>query len=239
MREPRARLLVVPLPGGGETVTLPPAEAGHARARRLRAGDPVTLVDGSGREARAVLTRLDRAGGEVAVESVLEIPDPRLPIALSVAGLRSERLAWIAEKATELGVQRLTIVETARTQSFRAPDRIAERLERVVREAAKQSEASRWPAVSGPITFDAALSEEAGPQRFLLDAAGESFPATLAVGPVALLVGPEGGWTEEEREKAAGGGWNIAALPTGKLRGETAAIAAVVLARAALLRRTP
>jgi len=232
----RARLLVSLLPAGGEKTRLSPEEAAHARARRLRPGDAVTLLDGSGRQARAVLTRLDARGGEVSVEEVLEPQAAGPPIALFVAGLRAERLAWIAEKATELGAASLSIVQTARTQSFRASGKILERLERIVRESAKQCEADRWPRLSGPAGFEDALAEESFSHRLILDASGAKFPAKLPDGGVALLVGPEGGWTEPEMESAVSRGWTPAALPAGKLRAETAAVAALVLARAALER---
>ena len=233
---PRARLVVVPLPGAGETARLSREEATHARARRLRSGDPVVLVDGSGREARAVLRRLDRGGAEVSVDSILEAPSVGPPLALSVSGLRVERLAWLAEKATELSADRLTIVSSERTQSFRASRGIQDRLERVAREAAKQCEAARWPQIAGPVPFDRALAEDPSSHRVFLDARGESFPSRLAGRGVVLLVGPEGGWTDAERDAARARGWRLAALPAGKLRAETAAVAAMVLARAALLR---
>jgi 16S rRNA (uracil1498-N3)-methyltransferase len=232
---PRARFVVSPLPAAGERALLSGEESAHARARRLAPGDPVTLLDGSGRLARAVLTRLDAKGAEVAVEEVVEaaVEEPRIEIL--VAGLRAERLAWIAEKATELGVAAMSIVETARTQSFRASSNVPERLERVAREAAKQSESPRWPLFSGPLDFAEALVSGA-PRRFVLDASGAPFPSELPAGPVALLVGPEGGWTSEELGSAVAGGWTAASIPAGKLRAETAAIAAVVLVRAALAR---
>ena len=75
MRLPRARLVASPLPAAGETARLSPEEAAHARARRLRPGDRVVLFDGSGREAEALLTRLDRGGAEVAVERILPAAD--------------------------------------------------------------------------------------------------------------------------------------------------------------------
>lgn len=236
MRLPRARLVVIPLPGAGEAARLLPEEAAHARARRLSAGDSVALFDGSGRQAQAILTRLDRRGGEVRVEEVFEAADPGPPIGLSVAGLRGGRLAWIAEKATELSVSRLTIVASGRTQSFRASRGILERLDRVAREAAKQCEAARWPEIAGPVGFERALSEDPFSHRLFLDVEGEPFPAALPGRPVVLLVGPEGGWTDAERQAARARGWTLAALPAGKLRAETAAIAALVLARAALAR---
>jgi 16S rRNA (uracil1498-N3)-methyltransferase len=244
---PRARLVVVPLPSEGETARLSREEAAHARARRLREGDPVVLIDGSGREALAVLRRLDRGTAEVAVDSVRKAPPSGPPLALSVCGLRIERLAWLAEKATELSADRLTIVSSQRTQSFRASRGVLERLERVAREAAKQCESARWPEIAGPVSLENALAESPSSQRVFLDARGEAFPSQLAARPVALLVGPEGGWTEAERAAARASGWALAALPAAKLRAETAAVAALVLARAALAaakeeraaRRTP
>jgi 16S rRNA (uracil1498-N3)-methyltransferase len=199
----------------------------------------VLLFDGSGAEALGVLAGLDRNGAEVIVASVLPAPRGAEPgLALFVAGLRAERLSWLAEKATELSVERLTIVQTARTQAFRASPGALGRLERVARAAAKQCEAARWPRIGGPVPFEDAIAEDPASHRLFLDAAGESFPRSLSARPVALLVGPEGGWTDDERGAARAAGWSAATLPAGKLRAETAAIAALVLSRAALGRKT-
>jgi 16S rRNA (uracil1498-N3)-methyltransferase len=196
------------------------------------------LFDGVGGEALAVVTDLGASGAEVLVEELLPARDTASGVALLIAGLRAERLAWLAEKATELSTDRLTLVATARTQSFRASRDALRRLERVAREAAKQCETARWPSISGPIAFAAALSQDPASHRLFLDAEGEPFPSTLSARPVILLVGPEGGWTDAERGDARDQGWTPAALPAGKLRAETAAVAAIVLARAALGRKT-
>ena len=235
---PRARLLVSRLPAAGQNARVSKEESAHARARRLRPGDAVVLFDGFGGEALAVLTVLGPGFAEVLVEELLPARGTASGVALFAAGLRAERLAWLAEKATELSVDRLTLVETARTQSFRGSLHALERLERVAREAAKQCEAARWPSISGPVPFAAALSEDPASQRLFLDAEGGLFPSALSARPVILLVGPEGGWTDTERGAARAHGWTPAALPAGKLRAETAAVAAIVLARAALGRKT-
>jgi 16S rRNA (uracil1498-N3)-methyltransferase len=224
------------LPAAGTVARLDGDEIRHARARRLRAGDAVVLVDGSGREAAAVVTRVARDGVEVRVESVvLSAADHLGPIHLLVAAVRPDRLAWIAEKATELGVARLTLVSSARAQAFRASGSAAARLERVVREAAKQCDRSDWPRIEGPIPFADAVRRERA-TRFVLDPGGEPFPAKLPAGPTALLVGPEGGWTEDELGAAIAEGWAAVSLAAGKLRAETAAVAALTLARTALAR---
>lgn len=237
MRLPRARLLVSPLPGAGETARLSAEEAAHARARRLRPGDPIVLVDGSGREAQARLTNLSRGGGEVEIERILPARDAVTPVALFVAGLRAERLAWLVEKATELSAESVTLVASARTQSFRGSAAVRERLERVAREAAKQCESARWPRIEGPVALERALSERPTSHRLFLDPEGEAFPSELPARAVSLLIGPEGGWTAPEREAARSQGWSLVALPAGKLRAETAGVAALVLARAALERK--
>ncbi len=233
----RARLVVDALPETAGICRIAGEEAAHAKARRLRPGDAVVLVDGSGREAHGRVVRFSRGVLEAAFDAVraAERP-PHPPVHLLVAAVRSERLAWIAEKATELGASRLTLVVTERTQSFRARDAVAARLSRVVREAAKQTESARWPAVEGPRPLPDVLRAETSSTRLILDPSGEPFPPTLAAAPVALLVGPEGGWTERELADALSAGWLAVSLAAGKLRAETAAVAGLALARSALAR---
>lgn len=231
------RLIVGRLPGAGESCRIAGQEAAHARARRLSPGSAVVLVDGSGAEAFGRIERAEREILDVRVEAVwAAAADSLPPIHLLVAALRVERLSWIAEKATELGAKRLTLVESDRTQSYRASEALPARLERVVREAAKQAERARWPEVAGPRPFSAALREETCVHRFLLDPRGEAFPDRLRSGSVALLIGPEGGWSDAEHAAALQSGWAVVSLAAGKLRAETAAVGALVLARTALAR---
>jgi 16S rRNA (uracil1498-N3)-methyltransferase len=234
VRDARARLIVAALPEPGETVRLTPEEAAHARARRLAAGDPVLLLDGTGRAAAGHVVRHTRTETLVEVSQMIDAA-PRAPsAALLVAGLRAERLSWLVEKATELGAARVTIVESERTQSFRAAAGLLPRLERIAREAAKQCERADWPRIDGPVAFARALDAESAPERFLLDLDGDLFPERVGGAGAAIAIGPEGGWTESERDAASSRGWRIVRLPAGKLRAETAAIAAMVLLRAAL-----
>ena len=232
-----ARLIVPRVPEPGQSFRISGEEAAHARARRLAAGASVVLIDGSGAEAFGIVERVGPGRLDVRVETTGQAPPDRLPpIHLLVAALRVERLAWIAEKATELGAARLTLVESERTQSHRARAASVPRLERVVREAAKQSDRARWPTVDGPRPFSLAIEEESSGRRILLDPRGESFPVDLGAGSVALLVGPEGGWSEAEQHAARASGWTMASLAAGKLRTETAAVGALMLARTILSR---
>ncbi|HYN21050.1 MAG TPA: 16S rRNA (uracil(1498)-N(3))-methyltransferase, partial [Thermoanaerobaculia bacterium] len=84
------------------------------------------------------------------------------------------------------------------------------------------------------VPFLGALATEAiSPTRLFLDLDGAAFPLSLPSSAAALLVGPEGGWAPEEREAAHVAGWQSVALPAGKLRTETAAIAGLILLLAA------
>lgn len=234
---PGARLIVDALPEAGSACRVGGEEAAHARARRIAAGDAVVLVDGSGREAAGRVRRIERGFLDVDVGEVRAAgAESSAPIHLLVAAVRSERLSWIAEKATELGAARLTLVSSERTQSFRANEALGPRLDRVVREAAKQAELVRWPDIAGPVAFREVLRSEAARTRLILDPSGEPFPSVLAAAPTALLVGPEGGWTDAELSAALADGWVAASLAAGKLRAETAAVAAMALARTALAR---
>lgn len=233
---PAARLIVEQLPEVGETARVAGEEATHARARRIQAGDLVVLIDGSGREATGRVERFGKSAVDIAVLEWRAAPEEGPAAALLVSGVRSERLDWIAEKATELGATRIVLVASERAQGFRASAPRAERLARVVREAAKQCERARWPDVAGPVGLSDALLERAR-HRLFLDFDGGPFPASLTPDSSAVLVGPEGGWSEAERYAARTAGWTPARLPAGKLRTETAAIAALVLLRAALSAR--
>lgn len=234
VRDPRARLIVPALPGPGGTVRLAPAEAAHARARRLVSGDAVLLLDGSGRSAAAEIVVLKGDDVVVEVSSIVEAGASAPAITLYAAGLRAEKLAWMVEKATELGVTGVTIVESERTQRFRAGERLVPRLERVARESAKQCERADWPRIAGPLPLARVLEGESSVHRLFFDLSGAPFPDRVSAEPSAIVIGPEGGWTDSERDAASSRRWRVVRLPAGKLRAETAAIAALVLFRAAI-----
>jgi len=238
VRDPRARLIVAALPEVGETARMVGQEAAHARARRLSPSESVILLDGSGREAVAEVLLVARGEVLFRVTEIRRAENRASTISLFVAGLRSERLAWTVEKATELGAARVVVVASERTQSFRASMGLLPRLDRIAREASKQSGRSDWPSVSGPVDVGRVLDEEESEHRLFLDFGGDRFPRQLTAASSALLIGPEGGWTDSERSHASDRGWKIVSLPAGRLRAETAAIGALTLLRAAMQRKT-
>jgi 16S rRNA (uracil1498-N3)-methyltransferase len=238
LRDPRARLIVAALPRVGETARVVGKEAAHARARRLTPSESVILLDGSGRAAVAEVLRVERGEVLLRVTEIRREEERPSTISLFVAGLRPERLAWAVEKATELDVDHIVVIESERTQPFRAAASLLPRLERVAREASKQCGRSDWPSVFGPVDLDRVIDEEKSEHRLFLDFDGDRFPRRLAAASSALLVGPEGGWTDSERSEASDRGWKIVSLPAGRLRAETAAIGALTLLRAAMERKT-
>jgi 16S rRNA (uracil1498-N3)-methyltransferase len=174
--------------------------------------------------------------GEV-VERTVEAP-PRPSLSVLLAPPKGDRLTWAVQKLAELGVERIVVVEAARSvrrwQGDRAA-RVGPRLEAVAREAAKQSRRRFLPAVAGPLPWAEAVVPGSEPTIVLWEGAGDGLLAVLPDDPetLTLVVGPEGGIPEDDARAAERAGARLAGLGATILRTETAAVAsaAVVLAR--------
>ena len=187
----------------------------------------------------AYLAEVTEARGERVSFRVIEpiaAPDPVVSITLCAALIKFDRFEWAVEKATELGVARILPVEAARSEKglLEASRKRQERWGRIAREAAQQSRRVSVPEILPAVRFPQALETEAEWRCFLEEA---SAPPLLQVLPearsaadrVAVLLGPEGGWTDGERQAATGAGWRTASLGTTVLRAETAATAALAV----------
>jgi 16S rRNA (uracil1498-N3)-methyltransferase len=187
----------------------------------------------------AYVASISEVRGDCVLFRVLEpvaSPEPPVSITLLAALIKFERFEWIIEKATELGVERILPVETARSEKglLAASAKRGERWARIAKESSQQSRRLRAPAILLAARFDAALATFAG-HRFILDE--NAAPALLRVLPspaersttVALLAGPEGGWTETERQQAITAGWQPVSLGPYILRTETAVAAAIAI----------
>jgi 16S rRNA (uracil1498-N3)-methyltransferase len=184
-----------------------------AKALRLRPGDALTVSDGAGRWRPA------RFGPEVEPDgAVVTVPTPGPPITVGLAPVKGQRPEWAVQKLTELGVDAIWLLVADRSVVRWEEARHADRLERVVREAAMQSRRCHLPEVRVGVTV-AAAATSAGVA--LADPGGA--PPSLSR-PV-VLVGPEGGWSDAERTSAP---WVVGLGPT-ILRAETAAVAAGTL----------
>lgn len=195
------------------------------RVLRLRPGEAVVAADGAGawRLCRFVTGPGDSAAltpdGPVRVE-----PPPGAPVAVGFVPVKGERPEWVVQKLTELGVDRMVVLRSARSVVRWEGDRATnalERLRRVAREAAAQSRRARLPALDG-VWDVATMAREVAPERLALAHLG-SGPPDGAVR--CLAVGPEGGWGEDERAD----GTPLVGLGPRVLRAETAAVAAGTL----------
>jgi len=162
----------------------------------------------------------------------LEAPATGVRLILCAALVKFDRFEWMIEKATELGVAEIVPFEAARSERGlkRAARKRVERWRRIALEASQQSRRARLPEVRDPVTFEDVVGEPAD-YRYMLDE--EPGGAPLAAAPaerragdsVALLIGPEGGWTEPERTAMVAAGWTRVSLGPLILRSETAALA--------------
>jgi 16S rRNA (uracil1498-N3)-methyltransferase len=186
------------------------------RVLRLRPGDRMTVADGAGRWRRC------RFGSNVEPDGDVEVvPRPAPEITLAFALTKGERPEWTVQKLTEVGVDRIVPFASARSivrwDEAKAA-RNAERLRRVAREAAMQSRRAFLPTVEEVTRFDEVARR---PNAALAHRDGA--PPDLA--RACLLVGPEGGWTDDE----LGTGPPRVTLGPTVLRAETAAVAGAVL----------
>ena len=220
----------------GTRATLDEAEAHHLRVRRAREDEGVEVLDGSGLTGTG---RLVRVGSDWMVEIQSAERQPLQPqLTLAVAAGDRERFTWMAEKAVELGVSAIVPLETARTAGVatRLRDGHGAKLRRVVLEATKQCGAAWAPTVEPSVALDEFLSRPVQGLGWLADSAGALPPATLDDAPLTVVIGPEGGFTSEERAALVSAGYRPVALGANTLRFETAALAAASAAGTARLR---
>lgn len=221
---PRAHAFVADL----QHPTLDDADRHHlARALRIRAGDPVTVSDGRGglRECR-----FDAELEPVGPITRAPAPEPRLTLAFALT--KGERPEWTVQKLTELGIDEIVPFVARRSVVHWDDDRRVrnrDRLRRVAREAAMQSRRTWLPDVTDVLSFDEAARRRGA---VLADASGSERPSLRYT---AVLVGPEGGWDDDERAH----GLPAVVLAPSVLRAETAAVAAASMwcaLRAGILR---
>jgi len=212
-------------------IRVPEDAAHHARVTRVAAGDPVEVLDLAGVVAIGTLARWD---GKVCVVEVARVErgrgEPPAPLVLGLAVLHTQAFDWAVEKATELGATAVAPVLAARVQGGRHGARV-ERWQRLADAAVAQCGRSRPPRVAEPASLAEFVAAARG-VRLIADL-GAPMPSTFAPGAdgVTLLVGPEGGFTDEELVAVRAAGF--AGLPLGPriLRAETAAVAALTLAQ--------
>lgn len=216
------------------------AHAQHlVQVLRARVGQEFDVA-ASGRVRRGRILSISDA--RVEFELGEDVPTAALPeMTLLLAVFKFDRMEWAIEKCTELGVSRIVPVIARRTDAHlaaAAPNR-AERWQRLARQAAEQSRRTLPPEISSPVKIKDAVQTPAE-MRILLAEHEQQVSLADALAfhppgqPVALAIGPEGGWTHDEVTAFTAAGWIAATLGPTILRAETAAIAALAVAQSAL-----
>lgn len=209
------------------------------RVLRLQKGERIQLCDGKGHEAMMEIVEIQKGAIEGVVRERLHSQSESLrEVTLYVAILKKENMAWVVQKATEVGAVSIVPLLTHRTVK---QDIRVDRLQQIAREAAEQSGRGIVPVVRDPLSFVDALQESVKhDQNFFFHTRIEggliAKHPCVPQGKLGVFVGPEGGWDEEEVSLAqASTHLLFQTLGTFILRGETAAIIATYLAVYGLL----
>lgn len=223
----------------GRTLELDDRSAHHAtRVLRLAVGDALTLFDGTGGEYAATLVRADKRGASVRLERFLPVErESSLAVTLAQGIVASDAMDSAIRKATELGVTAIQPLLTARSAPLPDGERGEKRVlhwRQIAIAAAEQSGRNRIPQVAAPQSIAEWLSSWQGAGIVFLPDADRSFSAIAApVPPLAVVIGPEGGFDERESTAAIARGFQALRLGPRILRADTAAAAAIAVVQSA------
>jgi 16S rRNA (uracil1498-N3)-methyltransferase len=200
---------------------------------RAQAGQLYELSDGE----RVFLGRVEKVARDAVEFSLLEeLPavEPRLNVSLLLSVVKFDAFEWAIEKATELGVSEIVPLAATRSEKglLAATEKRAERWRKIVLESAQQSRRVKLPVVLPVAKPEAAFASRAERLGIFLSEQVEAPALRIVLGDRAsshavLAIGPEGGWTDEERDMALKAGFHEASLGRLILRTETAVIAAL------------
>ena len=222
------RFFVPHVLAAGAVVALEGDELHHARVVRVREGEEVEVFDGRGGAWIAAA----RALPSVELLRAVDVDrEPRAALHLAMAIINLDKFELVLQKATELGVRSIVPLVTARIEvrAERYKGK-AERWQKIVFEAVKQSGRARVPAIEEPAAFDDVV-RRAG-TKIVFDADTPPSHTTSINDAATLFIGPEGGWSDDELQLAREQGVTFARLGPRRLRAETAAIVAMAVTAA-------
>lgn len=209
-------------------------EARHCcKVLRLGSGDTIHITDGKGELAEAMLTRVSPNRVEYTVGAQKQVPLPPRRVHMAVCPTRkAERNEWMVEKMTELGVFKIQFVVSEHTHR-ETINRVVnqERLQRIALSAMKQSLQYYLPEIVIYSSFEAYLTQVRAHERYIAYVTDKEVPEHLfrkvSEGPdIAVLIGPEGDFSEQEIAQARLAGFEPVSLGPTRLRTETAAVVA-------------
>ena len=216
----------------GELVQLEAAAAHHiAKVLRARVGDSITLFNGSGLDWQCAITDLQKRGVTVSVGKASN-PNTESPLKteLGLCLSKGDRFDWAIQKATEAGITNITPLFSDRVDVKLPGDRIPKRIahwQQIVRSACEQCGRAKVPQVFDPVPLSAWVQEQVTDAKLFLHhreigAVPETRPTSIA-----LLVGPEGGLSDVDRDRARDAGFIGVRLGPRVLRTETAPLVAL------------
>lgn len=222
-----------------DTIELPDDVAHHVRVRRLREGELIILFDGQGRQAEARISVISKSSCQARIEcSRMVSREISGQITLVQAMTSQDKMDWIIEKATELGVKRMIVVQASRSVVKLNPDRASKRAahgRRLIESASEQCGRNHLMQLLMPYSLKQAI-EACKDQPMLACVLSET---ALPLGSENLLdtvrshhgcsifIGPEGGWAPDEQKELLKAGALAVNLGRRVLRTETAGLAAV------------
>ena len=231
------RFFISPEQVSGQRITISGEDVHHiVKVLRMKTGDELLLCDGKGAEYSAKIAQVNKSDitAEVKARSTREI---RYPLITLGQGLpKSDKMDWIVQKATELGVANIVPLITERTiVKLKDEEKRIARWQKIAREAAMQSNRPDIPLVETIRPFSDFVqtpNSELRTLRLMPWEEGtvpikEILPANPGMKNIIVLIGPEGGFSAHEAEAAQGKGFHLASLGPNILRTETAAIAAL------------
>jgi 16S rRNA (uracil1498-N3)-methyltransferase len=222
------RLFVEQPLGEGARVELDASQVNYlGNVMRLGVGDEVLVFDGQSGEWLARIAEAAKKRMTLSIGARTRAPEVIPDVWLAFAPVKRAQTDWLVEKATELGAARLVPVITQRTIAERVR---LERLEAIAIEAAEQCGRTRLPEIAEPLALKQLLGSAEHERRiyFADESGGEPAADAFRKGPALILIGPEGGFTQEERALVRGSP-NAVPISLGPriLRAETAALAAL------------
>ncbi|WP_396431080.1 16S rRNA (uracil(1498)-N(3))-methyltransferase [Limnohabitans sp.] len=223
----------------GLALSLPPGAARHVQVLRTQPGDVITLFNGEGGEFEATVTRMGRSDVDVEVGTYHPVErEVQRPVHLLAGITANERMDWLVEKATELGVASITPLVAERSVLKLKGERADKKLahwQGVAVAAAEQCGRNRVPVVHAAVTLNEWLKQAADGERWVLSLAqglvqdSEQGPQALSQmagkAAVTVLSGPEGGLSPAEEAAALSAGFRPVTLGPRVLRAETAPLA--------------
>jgi 16S rRNA (uracil1498-N3)-methyltransferase len=220
----------------GGTATLSEDAAHHIRVARVAVGERVALRDGAGRAALGTLVKISRSSALVDISEMSELARPA-PIHLLAPVADRERMLWLAEKVTELGVASWRPVVWRRSKSV-SPRGEGPTFQSKVRarmtSALIQSGGGWLPDVFPESSIERAIAAAPLGTRLVLTKDGEPIVGVPMRAPITIALGPEGGMEQSERDSFIGASFLPVKLGDSTLRFETAGVAAVAIAVASL-----